>query len=277
MIEKRRKMWDKMRTTEKTHIKKEINRSARNDYRDYIRNIVEDMEKAGSVGNYTEVFKLSKRLSSKNGSAFTQPSKDHLGNPITSTEQQLESWAIFLEKKFAASPQEPSVDLDDIPSLQENVPDIDIDEVKTCVKLLKSNKAAGPDEIPIEQYKNNDIACTELHQLISTMRSEEYIPEDFVLGEMLMFYKKKCKNNRGNYRALGLLNHSYKVFSMVLLLRLIPHIDPKLSQIRLQKEQRLSRQYTNISTCNQQTAERNKSSHRKCSNHHIHRFCSSFR
>ena len=50
--------------------------------------------------------------------------------------------------------------------------------------------------------------------------------------EMLVFYKKKRKNNRGNYRVLGLLNHSYKVFSMVLLLRIIPYIDPKLSQMQ---------------------------------------------
>ena len=140
--------------------------------------------------------------------------------------------AIFLEKKFDAGSGEPTVDLEDVPNQQENVPGIDIEEVKTCVKSLKPRRAPGPDEVPIEQYKNNDIACTELHKLISMMWSEEHIPEDFVLGEMLMFYKKKCKNNRGNYRALGLLNQSYMVFSMVLLLRIIPYIDPKLSQMQ---------------------------------------------
>ena len=106
--------------------------------------------------------------------------------------QQLESWAIFLEKKFDAGPGEPTVDLEDVPNQQENVPDIDIEQVKTCVKWLKHRRAPGPEEVPIEQYKNNDIACTELHKLISMLWSEEHISEDFVLGEMLMFYK--CKN-----------------------------------------------------------------------------------
>ena len=49
------------------------------------------------------------------------------------------------------------------------------------------------------------------------------------MADMLMNYKKKCKNNRGNYRALGLLNHGYKIFAMVLLLRIMPFISPNIS------------------------------------------------
>ena len=58
------------------------------------------------------------------------------------------------------------------------------------------------------------------------------MPEDFVLAEMLMFYKKKCKNDRKNYRALGLLNHAYKVLSMLLLMYILPFITPKLSEMQ---------------------------------------------
>lgn len=47
-----------------------------------------------------------------------------------------------------------------------------------------------------------------------------------------MMYKKKERNKRTNYRALGLLNHSYKTFSMVLLIRMIPFIDPLLSDMQ---------------------------------------------
>ena len=62
--------------------------------------------------------------------------------------------------------------------------------------------------------------------------TEEYVPEDFVQPEMLMFYRKKNKNDRGNYRALGLLNHSYMVFAMLLLSRIVPYINPKLSHMQ---------------------------------------------
>ena len=96
-------------------------------------------------------------------SFLSMPSIDHIGNPITSTVQQLESWAIFLEKKFDAGPGEPTVDREGVPNQQENVPYIDIEEVKTCVKSLKPRRVPGPDEVPIERYKNNYIACNELH------------------------------------------------------------------------------------------------------------------
>ena len=33
-----------------------------------------------------------------------------------------------------------------------------------------------------------------------------------VLGDMMMIYKRKSMDIRANYRALGLLNHSYKTF-----------------------------------------------------------------
>ena len=41
-----------------------------------------------------------------------------------------------------------------------------------------------------------------------------------------MIYQEKSKNNEANYRALGILNHSYKVFSMVLRHALFPTLSP---------------------------------------------------
>ena len=94
---------------------------------------------------------------------------------------------------------------------------------------MKSNKATGPDMIPAEQFKASEPAVTELHQVLQTIWREEDIPQDFVLADMMLLYKKKCRNNRANYRCLGLLNHSNKIFAMVLLMRIMPFITPKLS------------------------------------------------
>ena len=44
-----------------------------------------------------------------------------------------------------------------------------------------------------------------------------------------MLYKKKSNDDRGNYRALSLLNHSYKPLATVLLGRILPYITPRLS------------------------------------------------
>ena len=190
------------------------------------------IETANAAGNVTEVFKCAKQLSSRGtGNRFIQPTLDGNGDPITTTEQQHQVWADFLDNKFAAIPNDPEVDLSDPPD-EPPPAKFTLDEMKECVKKLKSGKACGPDKVPIEQYKASDEATTELFSLLTNIWDTETMPEDFVLAEMLMFYKKKCKNDRKNYRALGLLNHAYKIFSMLLLMHILPFITPKLSEMQ---------------------------------------------
>ena len=72
---------------DKKTINKEISRSARSDYRTFVENVVCDLEKANSVGNSSQVYKLAKSLKpSGKGNTFCQPSKDSTGNPIISDE-----------------------------------------------------------------------------------------------------------------------------------------------------------------------------------------------
>ena len=230
-IAEREHKWTNLSMDEQKVLNKQIGRSARNDYRSYIENLITDMENANAVGNTAEVHRIAKQLSTKqNGNKFNQPSKDKNGNQITSTSQQLEAWADFIEQKFAARDNEPVVNLNS-PN-DEVVENVTLEEIKTAVQQLKYNKAPGTDEIPVEQYKVSDIACEELLYLINLIWMEEELPEDFALGEMMLFYKKKCKDDRRNYRALGLLNHAYKVFTTILLMRILPYVEPKLSDLQ---------------------------------------------
>ena len=224
LVKQRSEKWDKL------DINKEISRSARNDYRTYVNSILESIEEENSAGNTTEVFRLARSLSSKKKDNLSvQPSTDMEGNLITSSEQQHEAWATFLEKKFAARPGEPQLDLQLFDENIEDPPEISLDEVRACAKRMKSNKSPGPDTIPAEQIKTSDVAISELHLLLSAIWNQEVLPEDFVLGDMLMHYKKKSKDDRANYRALGLLNHSYKIFVMVILGRILPFVTEHLS------------------------------------------------
>ena len=187
-----------------------IKRSARKDYRDFVDSIAEDVEKCNKSGNTREMFRLAKSLTPKgNGNRYIQPSTDNNGDLITSTDQQLDSWAEFLEDKFKARPNEPEVHLPGV-ELDEDIAELTLEEVEDCVKSLKSNKACGPDNISVEQYKSSDAAIEELFDVLLSIWQEETIPEDFTLGDMMMHYKKKSSDDRSNYRALGLLNHAYK-------------------------------------------------------------------
>ena len=72
---------------------------------------------------------------------------------------------------------------------------------------------------------------TEVWHMTKAIWREESMPEDFILAEMMMHYKKKSKDDRSNYRALCLLNHGYKIFAMVLPIRLLPYIESKSSDM----------------------------------------------
>ena len=231
LVAERERTWEIMSSEERKIVNKQISRSARDDYRRYIDNLTDDIEAADAVGDTTTVFKLAKQLSTKrNGNRFCQPSKDEKGALITTTEQQLEAWAVFLERKFAARPDEVMPDLNDEPDAVE-VPPVSLEETVLCMKKMKPGKSPGADGIPVEQYQS-DTAIAELHHMLQLAFNNEDIPEDMVLGEMLNFFKKKDKDNRSNYRALGLLNHAYKIFSRILLMRIVPYIDPKLSDMQ---------------------------------------------
>jgi adenylate kinase family enzyme len=229
LVKQRAEQWDTLNTYDRKIITKEISRSARNDHRDYVDSILESIEKENSEGHSSEVFRLARSLSSKKGNSVVQPSVDLEGKYITSSEQQQEAWAQFLEKKFAARQNEPEVNLHPTDDTPEDVVDITLEEVKACIEKMKTNKSPGPDSIPAEQLKASDTATVELHHLLLAIWTQEVAPDDFVLADMLMHYKKKNKDDRSNYRALGMLNHSYKILAMVILLRILPYITPLLS------------------------------------------------
>ena len=88
LIQQRSSTWKSMSPDECKLINTQISRASRNDYRDHVENILTDIEREGYVGNISEVYRLSKSLSTKRKlNAFIQPSADHHGNKITSTEQ----------------------------------------------------------------------------------------------------------------------------------------------------------------------------------------------
>ena len=230
LLRERSEKWDKLTDEEKLEYRKDISRSARNDYRDYVNNIITDIESDIAAGQTSDIFRKAKSLSTRpKGSRFDQPSVDLDGNLITSSEQQLEAWAKFLEKKFSARADEPVVELGNDDDGSEV---ISLEEVTACVSKMKSGKATGPDEIPVEQYKASPAAVYELHDVLQEIWTTEEIPDEFTLADMQMLYKKKSKDDRKNYRALGLLNHCYKVFAMVLLMRMLPFIEPRISDMQ---------------------------------------------
>ena len=202
-----------------------ITKSTRDDYLSYVDNILEDMKKAEHTGNTREITRLRKMLGGKSNQSTIMPSKDLEGEPILSQQQLLDSWNKFLADKFSSPdsdkdrPQEATVSPED--HLGEA-------ELEDALKSLKEGKAPGWDNIPIEAYKYSESAKSELFRIATLIWESESIPNDIIKGIFIMLYKKNCRNDFGNYRAICLLCHAYKLISAVIARRLHPQLEPFL-------------------------------------------------
>ena len=79
------------------------------------------------------------------------------------------------------------------------------------------------------------------------------------------------------YRALGLLNHAYKVFSMVLIMRIVPYVEPKTSDIDFEKREAVNVNLLNLVNGNLSPDRKGREIRTKLLHYYIHRFCCSIR
>ena len=101
-------------------------------------------------------------------------------------------------------------------------------EVEKCVKKQKNGKAAGPDDIPYEFYKNGgEIVVEKMNKLFNQVWMEERVPRKWNECRVTLLHKggHKSKNELKNYRPIALMNTVSKVFSAVLNERLCEWIE----------------------------------------------------
>ena len=61
------------------------------------------------------------------------------------------------------------------------------------------------------------------------MWDKEYVPTELAMGVFVMIYKKGAPDNFSNYRCICLLNHAYKILSVVLMKRIVKECKKFLS------------------------------------------------
>ena len=138
-----------------------------------------------------ELYQITKRLAGKKS---TQPqhvlSKD--GETLTSPKEQLERWREhFQDLLNRLVPPNPA----DIPrahrTLNVNVDPPSNAETERAVKKLKANRAAGPDEIPLEALKADTTTTSKaLHALFKKIWTSEEMPNDWKHGHLIKLPKK---------------------------------------------------------------------------------------
>ena len=172
---------------------------------------------------------MTKKLTGK----FQQTDKlvmDKNGNPVTTTNEQLKRWAEhFRELLNRPTPDSPP----DIPPAETDLP-ISCDkpsktEIKKAIMTLRSGKAAGPDEIPVEAIKADiERAAQMLYSLFSKIWEKEEVPAQWKEGIIIKLPKKGDLRGCSNYRGIMLLSTPGKVLNRILLERMKEAVDLKL-------------------------------------------------
>jgi hypothetical protein len=213
---------------------KEINSSCRDDYREWVDSICEDMEAADDRG-YSKGVQAGVNLLSGKKKSFcsTQPARDHDLTPLVLPEQLAAAWARFGKTKFAWTEREfarpCAPDISPAHLRQGDVPSDK--ELDFCLEALAKHKATGPDKVPAESFRASAEAKADLFTLLRRIWREEDVPKDIVLAELITIYKGKgSSDDMTKYRCIGLLTHAYKVLSTLLLKRLLEEVENFLPQ-----------------------------------------------
>ena len=99
---------------------------------------------------------------------------------------------------------------------------------------MKSNKAAGPEEILPEFIKNGGLSLKQkIHQLMVKIWKQEKIPCEWSEGILCPINKKGDRKQGNNYRGKSLLNVTYKIFAILLYNRLSKIIEPEIGNYQM--------------------------------------------
>lgn len=95
-----------------------------------------------------------------------------------------------------------------------------------AIKQLRNGKSAGPDTIPAEALKADEVTTVEM--LYQNIWEEEDIPSEWKEGHLIKLPKKGDLSSCSNYRGITLLSTPGKTFNRVLLNRMKDAVDPHL-------------------------------------------------
>ena len=206
-----------------------MKRNIKKDKKEYIDGLAAEAEQAAYSGNMKQLYDIIRRLSG-NFSKPERPVKDKQGNTINSLDQQMNRWAEHFEDLLnrPASANPPDIEPANV-DLPINCEKPTRDEIRKAITLIKSGKAAGPDDIPAEALKADlDASVEMLYPLFERIWEEEDVPADWKEGYLIKLPKKGDLSNCNNYRGITLLSVPGKVFNRVLLERMKATIDAQL-------------------------------------------------
>ncbi|KAK3564444.1 hypothetical protein QTP86_020382 [Hemibagrus guttatus] len=215
-----KKKWDMDRTEEnrqeykelQSRVKREVSKAKQKAYDElYTRLDTREGEK--------DLYRLA-RQRDRDGKDVQQVRviKDRDGRVLTSEESVQRRWKEYFEELMNEENERGKKSRR--VELPEGVGKIRKDEVRKVLKRMKSGKAVGPDDIPVEVWKCLGEAAVEfLTSLFNRVLESERMPEEWRRSVLVPIFKNKG-DVQSCYRGIKLMSHKMKLWERVVEARL---------------------------------------------------------
>ncbi|KAK3565948.1 hypothetical protein QTP86_023273, partial [Hemibagrus guttatus] len=199
-----KKKWDMDRTEEN-----------RQEYKELQRRVKREVSKAKQKA-YDELYtRLDTREGEKDLYRLARQ-RDRDGKDV-----QQRRWKEYFEELMNEE-NEREKRVEGVNSVEQKVDKIRKDEVRKALKRMKSGKAVGPDDIPVEVWKCLGEAAVEfLASLFNRVLESERMPEEWRRSVLVPIFKNKGDvQSCSSYRGIKLMSHIMKLWERVVEARL---------------------------------------------------------
>ncbi|CAH8485715.1 unnamed protein product [Schistosoma margrebowiei] len=206
---------------ERQQIRSRLRKSLRNDREQWWATKAKDMEKAATVGNTRQLYRLIKETGI-NKSSVSEIISEKDDTLICSQSRRLERWAEHFREQFSwpsATLQLPSIPREREWNIEVGPPTLA--EVHKAIDNLKRGRAAGPDGLAPEVFKDGGpILAVRLTNILAKIWELDVIPSDWSQSLIVPIYKKGSKSSCDNHRGISLTNIISKILASIIIKRL---------------------------------------------------------
>ncbi|KAK3537905.1 hypothetical protein QTP70_024567 [Hemibagrus guttatus] len=214
-----KKMWDMDRTEENRQEYKELQRRVKREVSKAKQKAYDELyTRLDTREGEKDLYRLA-RQRDRDGKDVQQVRviKDRDGRVLTSEESVQRKW-----KELMNEENEREKRVEGVNSVEQKVDKIRKDEVRKALKRMKSGKAVGPDDIPVEVWKCLGEAAVEfLTSLFNRVLESGRMPEEWRRSVLVPIFKNKGDvQSCSNYRGIKLMSHTMKLWERVMEARL---------------------------------------------------------
>ncbi|VDP26561.1 unnamed protein product [Schistosoma curassoni] len=216
---------EKVKTqAEYTEANKEVKRSIGVKKKNHMEDLAMTAEKAAREGNMTQRRNCQENTLNQRDLSRTKKAR------VIELQEQRNRWVEYFEGLLN---RRAPLNLPDIEAKPTDLP-IDvtpptIEEIRMAIRQIKSERAAGVDNILTEALKSDiKVTANMLHILFRKIREAEQVSTKWKEGYIIEMPKKGNLSKCENYRGITLLSVPGKVFNRVLLNRIKDSVDAQL-------------------------------------------------